>query len=251
MSHSATRTAEPTHQRIGSKTPEAAVRLLSETAHDLVSSITTIRESVRLVREGDLGMINEEQALCLSAAMDQCDCMNQMVGEMVQLERLRTGVPRVHRKWYPAMNVRAAVDETLRPWALPRNITVIWDGADNPNLSVFVDPSMLRRLIVNLVANSIRATADGECVLVRLQPIRGGDAIEWSIVDQGSGISEANLQRIAAKQNTSEESEGLGMTICRQLAALHFSTLKIRSRGTGYRVEVGYRVGAWYRAGIG
>ena len=49
--------------------------------------------------------------------------------------------------------------------------------ADDPTMTVFADPAMLRRLIVNLVANSIRVTADGAPVLIRLQPIRDGEAI--------------------------------------------------------------------------
>ena len=211
---------------------------MSETAHDLRSPLTTVRESIRLVHDGDVGAITADQQVCLASAIDQCDCMDQMIGEMVQLERLRTGTPRVNRRWVPVSQIRQAIDETLRPWAMPRQIEVLWDGADDLTAKVFADAMMLRRLVVNLVTNSIRETAEGGNVLIRLQMPRDGEAIRWSVVDQGRGISESNMQRIADRQVTFGGGEGLGLSICRQLAALHFSTLRIRSRlGSGTEVS--------------
>ncbi len=217
---------------------EAAARLMSETAHDLRSPLTTVRESVRIVHDGDLGDLTSDQKMCLASAIDQCDCLEQMIGEMVQLERLRTGTPKVHRRWVPVSRVRSAIDETLRPWALPRQIDVLWDGADGPERKVFADVGMLRRLVVNLVTNAIRVTREGGSILIRLEKIRDGEALRWSVVDQGTGIGEADMQIIAERQVSLGGGEGLGLAICRQLAALHFSSLQIRSRlGTGTQVS--------------
>jgi anti-sigma regulatory factor (Ser/Thr protein kinase) len=203
---------------------------MSETAHDLRSPLTTVRESIRIVHDGDLGEVNADQRSCLGSAIDQCGCMEQMIGEMVQLERLRTGTPRVNRHWVGVPEVRRAVDETLRPWAMPRKIDVLWDGADDPRAKVFADTAMLRRLIVNLVTNAIRVTAEGGVILIRLERVRGNEAICWSVVDRGCGISPADMYRIADRQVSFGGGEGLGLSICRQLAAVHFSSLQIRSR---------------------
>lgn len=203
---------------------------MSETAHDLRSPLNTIRESIRLVSEGELGEINEEQRGYLEAAIDQCSCVDQLVGEMVQVERLRTGMPRARRHWVSVLSIREAVMATLRPWSIPRNVRVLWDGANDPNAQVFADPTMIRRLIVNLVANAIRVTADGESVMVRVSPNRHQTTLQWSVVDQGRGIAESDLKHIANHQVSLGGGEGLGLTICRQLSALHFSSLMIESR---------------------
>ncbi len=217
---------------------EAAVRLISETAHDLRSPLTAVRESIRLVRDGDLGPINDDQQFCLESAVNQCGCIEQMVGEMVQLERLRTGTPRVCRQTVSVTDVRAAVDNTLSPWAVPRDISILWDGADDPNMKVFADPAMLRRLVVNLATNAIRASGEGGFVLMRVARIRHGETIRWSVVDRGRGISEKEMLRITDRDVSYAGGEGLGLAISRQLAALHFSPLKIRSRlGRGTEVS--------------
>ena len=133
---------------------------MSETAHDLRSPLTTVRESIRLIRNGDAGAVAPEQHVYLVSAMDQCDCMFQMIGEMVQLERLRTGTPRVDRKWVAISEIRKSIDETLRPWALPREIDVLWDIMLDPATLVYADVAMLRRLVVNLATNAIRVTPE-------------------------------------------------------------------------------------------
>lgn len=217
-------------QRADNLATEAAVRLISETAHDLRSPLTAVRESIRLVRDGDLGPINDDQQFCLESAVNQCGCIEQMVGEMVQLERLRTGTPRVCRQTVSVTDVRAAVDNTLSPWAVPRDISILWDGADDPNMKVFADPAMLRRLVVNLATNAIRASGEGGFVLMRVARIRHGETIRWSVVDRGRGISEKEMLRITDRDVSYAGGEGLGLAISRQLAALHFSPLKIRSR---------------------
>ncbi len=221
---------------------DLAVRLLSEAAHDLKSPLTTIRESIRLVREGDMGEINDEQILLLSAAMDEAERMSQLVGDMTQMDRLRTGVPRVQRQWVTVETIRGSVDATLRPWSVPRNMNVLWDGADVP-ISVFADLTMIQRLIVNLVGNAIRASDEGGTVLIKLEPQRGGETLRWSVIDQGSGIAESDMQRIASRHVSLAGGEGIGLSICRQLATLHFSNLVIRSR-SGIGTEVSFETAA-------
>ncbi len=216
---------------------QRAVRLLSETAHDLRSPLTTIRESVRLVRDGGAGPLSDEQRSFLATAIDQCDCVDQLVEELIQFDRLRTGVPRVRRQWVSIREVRHAVDETLRPWTTPRAVSIVWEGADDTALTTFADASILRRLIVNLIANAVRVTGEGDDVRIRLRPVRGGESVRWEIIDQGPGIDPARLQQISQHQVSQSEGEGIGLMISRQLAALHFSPLHVRSCvGTGTEV---------------
>jgi len=222
---------------------DAAARLISETAHDLRSPLTTVRESIRLVRDGSFGDLRPEQQVYLDAAIDQCNCIDQLVSELVQFERLRSGLPRVHRRWVSVQEIRKAVDETLRPWALPREISILWDGADDSKQLVFADPLMLRRLLVNLATNSIRVSAEGKPVLIRLQPSKYGESLLWSVIDQGTGIAAADMHRIAERQISLGSGEGLGISISRQLAALHFSALEIRSR-VGVGTQVNFRTAA-------
>ena len=207
-----------------------AIRLVSETAHDLRSPLAAVQAAVQLVQQGEMGSVNDDQEKMLSSVVDQCQCMDQMIGEMVQLERLRGGAPRANRQWIKLEDVRATVDQTLQPWAEPRKIDLLWDMAPEANSKVFADLALVRRLIVNLAVNAIRASRAGQCVLVRFSRSRDGERIECGIVDQGVGISEEELTRIGGGDRSTVAGEGLGLSICRQLAAVHFTNVKLRSR---------------------
>lgn len=221
---------------------------MSETAHDLRSPLTTVQESMRLIKDCKPGDLTSEQLLYLTSAIDQCDCMFQMIDEMVQLERLRTGIPRVHRQWISISEIRKSIDKTLRPWALPRKIDVLWDIMLDPETKVYADLALVRRLVVNLATNAIRVTPENGVVLVRLQRPRGSTAVQWAIIDRGGGIKRKVLQRMACSTDAPDGTtavmesmsggEGLGLLISRQLAALHFSELQICSRfGQGTEVS--------------
>ena len=237
----ASRTGAPRRQ--DHRATEAAARLMSETAHDLRAPLTTIRESVRIVRDGDLGDVTPGQQICLDSAIDQCDCMEQMIGEMVQVERLRTGTPRIQRRWVSIVDVRKAITETLRPWVLPREIDVVWDGVDEPAVMIFADPSMIRRLIVNLVTNALRVTRQGGQVMIRAKRLDDRQTLRWSVIDTGNGLNQEELEQIAERQVSFSGGEGLGLSICRQLAAVHFSKLSVQSR-IGIGTEVSFESAA-------
>lgn len=228
----------------GSESYVSVSRLISETAHDLRAPLSTIREAVRLVRDGDLGQVNSEQRECLSAAINQCNCAAQLVDEMVQSRRFDTGFPNVRRDWMLIDDLQKSVQETLQPWMMPREIQLLWDGPFRQGVKTYADATLLRRLIVNLAGNAIRVTRDGGAVLIRTKIRSDHAAMVWSVVDQGQGISPADMELIACGKAPAKSVGGLGLLISRQLAAAHFSDLRIESRlGTGTAVSFQTTIG--------
>jgi hypothetical protein len=89
-----------------------------------------------------------------------------------------------------------------------------------------------------LASNAVRVTRDGQPVLIRAKVRRGQGVMVWSVVDQGAGISASDMELIAAGKAPARSVGGLGLMISRQLAAAHFSMLRIESRvGTGTAVS--------------
>ncbi|MDB4477118.1 hypothetical protein N9018_02825 [Rhodopirellula sp.] len=70
---------------------------MSETVQDLRSPLAGVRDSMRRIRDGGAGETTSEQFCSLTSPMDQCDSMFQAIDDMVQWERLRTGIPCVDR----------------------------------------------------------------------------------------------------------------------------------------------------------
>lgn len=212
---------------------QTASRLISETAHDLNTPLEAIRQSARLVNDGYLGPTSAEQRACLSNIAECCDQMTALIEDMLSLEQLRSGIPRVRRRWFDFETVEQSITRTLQTALQSRNVTLVWDRPDGLPL-VYGDPGKLGRLLLNLVANALVSIPEHAQILIRIQPDNDRSVLRVSIIDHGGKLG------MSADEGTGDVAmpSGLGLAISRQLAALHFSPLNVASRaGEGSRVD--------------
>jgi hypothetical protein len=222
----------------------AASRILSETAHDLRSPLTSVREAIRLVASGDMGAVNDGQADCLIGAIDLCDSMERLVVDMLQIERLQAGRLRPRRSWFSLNDVRINVTSALDSLLRPRQVSLVWDGIDANTPHVYGDMDKVSRLIANLAANAARETRERQSVLIRAAMMPERESMIVSVIDSGRGMDIDQWNDVARRGVSDHGSEGLGLSICRQLAAAHFSALTVVSReGRGTEVSFELPVG--------
>ena len=111
------------------------------------------------------------------------------------------------------------------------------------------DADLLLDLLCNLVQNGAKAGAPDAPVAVRCLP--GADTVTLEVEDHGCGIPQTEIERVtepfymvdksrARKQGGS----GLGLALCKRIAAAHGSDLVIESEpGQGTTVRVTLRKG--------
>ncbi len=219
----------------------SAHRLLSETGHDLRSPVMAVRESVRMVRDGYLGPLNQEQREALGGALQCCGDIEELIDNMLRLEHLGSGMPRIYREWIPFETVAEAVAATLHAAGIDQLVPVQWDTSTTGRSLIYADRDKLRRLLLNLLGNAIRATPRGGQVMVRARAVQSHGTLRFDVIDRGAGMSAAGLRALGSRGASSEGGNGLGLVISRQMAALHFSDLTIKSRsrwGTSVTFEV-------------
>ncbi len=205
-----------------------AAQLISDVAAELRAPLTLMRESIQSVHDGHDGSINGQQRSMLDSAIQRCHDLDRMIAKLAQSDHDHSLAPLVQRRGVVVTEIRDAVEQVLAESGVPESIAVLWDGADDPNLSIFADSTLLTRMIVALVIESVRVTPPGGCVLVRLQTAANGDAVRWSVIDQGPGIRKRELRELLIKKQSN--SDGLKLEMCQQIAALHFSPLNVYSR---------------------
>lgn len=92
------------------------------------------------------------------------------------------------------------------------------------------DQSQLQQVIINLLINSIHASADGDVINIDVQC--GNEELKVIIIDNGCGINEEDLNNIYDPFfSTKEEGEGsgLGLSISLGIIESHHGTLSIRN----------------------
>lgn len=129
-------------------------------------------------------------------------------------------------------------------------VRIAW-GADR----ITADRRMMRTLLYNLMDNAVKFTRRGRIALVAARS-RGWVTI--SVRDTGQGLAPGATEEAFAifhKGNPAMQGTGLGLPICREIAALHGGTIRLESRGRGkgttVRVRLPLRRAAPRRAGRG
>lgn len=105
---------------------------------------------------------------------------------------------------------------------------------------VMADAKRLRQVLLNLVGNAIKFTAEGG-VIVRVEPADRAGTIRFEVRDTGYGIPSDELDKVfdqfvqsSLPQAMAGRGSGLGLSITRQLVQLMGGSIRVQSTvGTG------------------
>jgi C4-dicarboxylate-specific signal transduction histidine kinase len=141
----------------------------------------------------------------------------RLINQVVQHVRTvaRTGEPRAE-----AVGIRSTIERALTLFGeqlRSRGIEVDLSGVQ-PNLpTVSADPIALERIFINLVTNARDAIeeTDRKSGMIRFSAFEHGPSIVCEVVDNGTGITESNLERIFDPYFTTKnvgKGTGMGLT---------------------------------------
>ena len=112
--------------------------------------------------------------------------------------------------------------------------------------SVYVDPQMWERILLNLLSNAFKFTFEGS-IGVHLGPAPDG-RVELRVSDTGIGIPEheqprvfERFHRIEGTRARTHEGSGIGLALVSDLVKLHGGSISVSSqvdRGTTFRVSI-------------
>lgn len=97
-----------------------------------------------------------------------------------------------------------------------------------PDVRLFGDPVHLEQVLINLIRNALDATGrNGSPVELRCRV--QGESCEFEILDSGAGISNPD-NLFVPFYTTKSEGAGIGLVLCRQIAARHYGEVTLENR---------------------
>ncbi len=104
--------------------------------------------------------------------------------------------------------------------------------------SVLADEDLLRRALLNLILNALRASKPGQMVAIKVKQV--DSTLSLSISDTGCGIAPEDLPRVTEPYFTRfSGGSGLGLSIVEQIAAAHgWRLLIVSNLGQGTHVSL-------------
>ncbi|WP_309892242.1 ATP-binding protein [Archangium sp.] len=205
--------------------------LVATVAHEFRTPLTSLRMAIHLCAEGVVGPVTEKQADLLYAAREDCERLQGIVDDLLDLSRLRSG--RV------ALEVRpVSMEEVLEAALAPHRVAseergVRLSRAQEPGLErVEADVERLQLVLSNLVANAVRHTSRGGEVVVRAR--QEGERVRFEVADTGEGIAPEHQQRIFEKfyrvPGASTGGAGLGLSIAQEIVQAHGGEMGLSSQ---------------------
>lgn len=173
-------------------------------------------EQIQEAGEGLLGVIND----ILDYSKNEAN--------QVTLERIDFRVRKVIERTLVICSLRAR----------EKNLNLRVDVADDVPDELQGDPLRLQQILINLVSNAVKFTAEGE-VRLRLERMRyedGRPALRFIVSDTGIGIDPRQLGKLFQPFSQVDDSitrqfggTGLGLAICKQLVELMDGTIQVQS----------------------
>jgi PAS domain S-box-containing protein len=215
-------------------------RLLSHVSHELRTPLTAIYLFTTNVADGLLGDLNPEQHEHLMLAINNVIQLKSMVSDLLDITRVETHKLTVEPQQVGLAKLIADVLSTCRANAELKNVSLRSDLApDFP--FVWADPVRLRQILINLIDNGIKFTAESGTVTVEGRPYAQDEGfLCLSVTDTGCGISPENceivFERLAQVRSGTQASRsglGLGLFITRDLVSRHGGRIWVESQA-GY-----------------
>src|SRR5262249_49654387 len=170
--------------------------LVATVAHEFRTPLTSMRMAVHILLEGLTGQLNEKQLDLLAAARDDCERLQGIVDDLLDLSRIQAGKVEVSLTTLPAKSIVDAAAAAKGGAPQDGGLRIEEDLVE-PVLPVLVDPDRISLVFDNLVGNALRYSPKDGRIVVRARPQDG--SVRFEVEDQGPGIPPEYRQRIFEK----------------------------------------------------
>lgn len=211
--------------------------LVATVAHEFRTPLTSLRMAIHLCAGEAVGPLTEKQADLMFAARQDCERLQSIVDDLLDLSRIQAG--RLELSWGTATphDLVDAVLEEHRGEASAAGIELV--GVAGEHLPrVRVDRERIQLVLSNLVANALKHTPRGGSV--EITAVEGEDRVRFEVKDTGPGIPREYHGSIFEKffrvPGAPAGGVGLGLYLAREIVEAHGGRIGIESApGVGSR----------------
>ncbi len=195
--------------------------LLSSVSHELRTPLSTIKAAASSLRSNDVKWDSAARPELIAAIDDEADHLNMLVGNLLDMSRIESGVLKPKREWNILPEIVGSVLSRMRHLAGEHRVEV--DMPESLPL-IPVDYVQMEQVFTNLVSNSVKYAP--EKTVIRVGAFVENDLIHVVVSNQGPQVPQEHLERIFDKffRITAADrvtGTGLGLSICKGIIDAH------------------------------
>jgi signal transduction histidine kinase len=196
--------------------------LVATVAHEFRTPLTSLRMAIHLLNEQAAGPVSEKQADLLFGARDDCERLQSIVDELLDVSRIQGGKLELHVADVDLESLAREALEAQRSAAELARVELYCEVLPGQG-SVRVDEDRIALVFANLLSNAIRHSLPGGAVRVSARV--EGARVRFEVADQGPGVpreySQAIFEKYFQMPNAPPGGAGLGLFIAREIVRAH------------------------------
>lgn len=222
---------------------EQREEFISRMTHDIQTPLVGANRMLELIQDEAFGSVTEQVKAKINIIILSNLDLLKMVQDLVEVYSYDAGAKKITRITTDMMHLIDEVFQQMEPMAQARKLSLVLEVADpNLNHQIAVDRSEIKRVLVNLIGNSLKFTETGRITVALTGSSPEKPLLEISVSDTGVGISEEEqihlFQRFRRGKHKRSNS-GLGLYLSRQIVESHQGTINVDSqlgKGSTFRI---------------
>ncbi len=237
---------------------EAASRaksaFLANMSHEIRTPLTAILGFADLLREdGTDTLAPEQRAATIDTIRNAGSHLLTVINDILDLSKIEADKMTIENVHTPLVGVLREVERLMRPRAAGKGVALGARLLTPVPEFLISDPTRLRQILMNLVGNAVKFTEAGAVDITAFAAeFEGCERLMIDVEDTGVGMTAEQTRRLFQAFGQADETvtrkhggTGLGLTICRRLAALMGGDVKLlrteRGRGSCFRLVLPMR----------
>ncbi|MEA3398514.1 MAG: ATP-binding protein [Patescibacteria group bacterium] len=198
---------------------------ISIAAHQLRTPLSAIKWVIKMILDGDLGELNEEQQKLLFKGYQSNERIIELVNDMLNVSRIEEGRFGYSFKSSNFKEIFDIVLESLKPKIDNKNIKLLINTPKKiPN--IYMDSQKMLLVLQNLFENAVKYTPEHGKIEIKVEAAK--QFIKFKIKDNGVGIPSEEQPKLFTKffrannvMRMQTEGSGLGLFIVKNVIKRH------------------------------
>lgn len=208
----------------------AKTNFIATVSHELKTPISSIRMSLDLLENKQLGELNTEQKNMVESIKEDTARLLKITGELLNMTQVETGSIQMS---VMSSSVQEMIDyaiNTNKVAADDKRILLLHKVPGNIS-QVLADKDKTAWVLTNLVSNAIRYSYENATVTIEAKEEK--DTIRFSVIDTGQGIEPRYIDRVFDRYfripGTKKEGTGLGLSISKEFIEAQGGRMELMS----------------------
>ncbi|MGA9116597.1 MAG: ATP-binding protein, partial [Bacteroidota bacterium] len=206
---------------------------LANVSHELRTPIFSMQGFIETLLDGALDdpSVNRD---FLEKAHRHADRLNALLNDLIDISRIESGEMKMSFRYFAVNGFLAGVLDEMRAKAERKSLSLALGSLPEEGEEAYGDRERLRQVMVNLLDNAVKYTAEGGRITVSASSAKGRIVIEVS--DTGCGIPAEHLPRIFERfyrvdrdRSRQVGGTGLGLAIVKHIIEAHGGTITAAS----------------------